>query len=149
MENKPTISGDEPYYPTFTDLKYNEQFQTTDGITIRQKFAADIQLSPDEPSINQAKLLMKTDAPSGLEENQAWWTEAEAKLRVQKADALIKALNQPAPFDPYKKETKRVLATAVLIIDHKMKDNEAFTISNGTIVTKEEVINDLTKQIGL
>lgn len=63
----------------------------------RELIAAHIDVSKDMETWSVAffKELMGTDIPTAKIDNVKWWAEAEAKLRVIKADALIVELSKP------------------------------------------------------
>ena len=66
-------------------------------ITKREYFAAmrrPAEGEEDSLSVSYAKAIMKSDVPSGILDNIKWWAEAEERLAVIRADALINALNQ-------------------------------------------------------
>ena len=74
----------------------------TGGMSLRDYFAANMQLDPDEPSPYQAKCLMEEappqwppyDTTTDYEQCRKcldWWATAQAKLRYLKADAMLAA----------------------------------------------------------
>ena len=102
------LTGNEPYFPFFeTNANgYGQavalEFQSGNniylpyqqGVTIRQQFASNEKLNPEDLSLYVAKTIMESDPPQVASENLKWWITAEMKYRVMKADALIKALNE-------------------------------------------------------
>lgn len=69
------------------------------GLTKREWMAAHVDVSNEmvNSSIAFIEALMGKQPPSSHLENFAYWNEAEAKLRVMKADALIAELSKPQP----------------------------------------------------
>lgn len=66
------------------------------GLSKREYFAA-MRKPPEHESVITkmvAEAVMGTPAPSGVLENIKWWIEAEEKIAVMHADALINALNE-------------------------------------------------------
>lgn len=66
------------------------------GLTKREWMAAHINVSNEmeNSSIAFISELMGKQPPAGTMENRAYWNEAEAKLRVMKADALLAELSK-------------------------------------------------------
>lgn len=66
------------------------------GVTKREWMAAHINVSNEmeNSSIAFISELMGKQPPAGTMENHAYWNEAEAKLRVMKADALLAELSK-------------------------------------------------------
>lgn len=67
------------------------------GLTKREYFAALRRPQEGESALTPrvAEIIMGSKAPEGFSmETILWWIEAEEKLAVLHADALIKALNQ-------------------------------------------------------
>lgn len=63
------------------------------GLTKREYFASNITVNIDDYGYEVAKQFMDSEVPKDRLENLKWWMEAEARMKVLKADALIKALN--------------------------------------------------------
>lgn len=83
-------NGEDRVYPLGTGNGY-------DTLTKREYFAA--MRGPQEGSSaiskTWAEVIMGTDMPTEMNiETVRWWVEAEERLSVIHADALIKALNQ-------------------------------------------------------
>ena len=89
----PTISG-----PDLT-VSYPEHVR---GMTLLDWFAGQIQFSPDEPSVYEAKAVMKEEPPTWppfgtsveydqMEKCVLWWAKARARLRMIEADAMLAA----------------------------------------------------------
>jgi hypothetical protein len=99
MTNKP-ITGDEQYFPVIIPNTV-DSYEPQSGITIRQHFAENMQIDPQDTRLKGwASHLMGRDIPSndsGATEKLQFWIDYEMKLRVMRADALIKALNEPQP----------------------------------------------------
>jgi len=71
-----------------------EDFPT--GLTKREWMVAHINVTNEmeNSSLTFIAELMGKQPPSGIMENHAYWNEAEAKLRVMKADALLAELSK-------------------------------------------------------
>jgi hypothetical protein len=69
------------------------------GVTKREWMAAHVNVSNEMENscITFITELMGKQPPSGSMANHVYWTEAEAKLRVMKADALLAELSKPQP----------------------------------------------------
>lgn len=69
------------------------------GLSKREYLAALIDVSKDIDghSVDFIKALVGRDIPKTHLENLKFWAEAEAKLRVIKADALLLELSKPQP----------------------------------------------------
>lgn len=78
------------------------------GMTLRDWFAGQVQFAPDEPSVFQAKAVMKEGPPSWppfsesndyerMETCIRWWATARARLRLIEADAMLAARKEPQP----------------------------------------------------
>jgi hypothetical protein len=69
------------------------------GLTKREYLAALIDVSKDIDghSISVIQAVVGRDIPTSPFENLMFWAEAEAKLRVIKADALLTELSKPQP----------------------------------------------------
>lgn len=78
----------DPDLPRFNrTIKYS-------GLTKREYFASKVTVQNDE-LIDYAEIITRGLIPGGrTEETIKQWFEIEAKLKVMKADALIKALNK-------------------------------------------------------
>ncbi|WP_407522720.1 hypothetical protein PDL71_15580 [Lacibacter sp. MH-610] len=66
----------------------------TNALTKREYFAAITPITIDDIPLPIAKLIMGNKPPDETMENVLWWADAEARYKVIKADALIKALNE-------------------------------------------------------
>jgi hypothetical protein len=66
------------------------------GLTKREWMVAHIDVTNEMENSSLAFIaeLMGKQPPSGTMENHAYWNEAEAKLRVMKADALLTELSK-------------------------------------------------------
>ena len=94
--NKQTMSNNKtfPYHSAFPEVQEVPQFSShTYGLTKREYFASNITVDIDDYGYEVAKQLMDSEAPKDRLKNIKWWMEAEARMKVLKADALIKALN--------------------------------------------------------
>jgi hypothetical protein len=94
MENK-----DMPAFPVVEQTKNGDKMLldcTASGVTKREWMAALINVANEmeNSSISFIKELMGKEPPTGTMENHAYWNEAEAKLRVMKADALLTELSK-------------------------------------------------------
>lgn len=83
-----------PNESAFPEVQEVPQFNSHSyGLTKREYFACNITVNIDDYGYEMAKQLMDSESPKDRLENIKWWTEAEARMKVLKADALIKALN--------------------------------------------------------
>jgi hypothetical protein len=66
------------------------------GLTKREWMAAHINVANEVENSSLAFIaeLMGKQPPTGTMENHAYWNEAEAKLRVMKADAILAELSK-------------------------------------------------------
>lgn len=62
------------------------------GLTKREWFASLMPEGEQGISVLYAKILMGSDPPKDGTESIEWWAMAEAKYKVIRADALLKAL---------------------------------------------------------
>ena len=97
MDNKNT-----PAFPVLELKQLGDKMLldcTGAGVSKREWMAAHIDVSSEmeNSSIAFIEALMGKRPPSGHLENHAYWTEAEAKLRVMKADALLNELSTTQP----------------------------------------------------
>ena len=78
----------------FPEVQEQPQFNHHSyGLTKREYFASNLTVDIDDYGYELAKQLMDSEVPKDRVENLKWWMEAEAKIKVLKVDALIKALN--------------------------------------------------------
>jgi len=68
--------------------------QSEGGLTKREYFAAMAKYDENEFNVNSLKKIVGTEPPNDTIDNFKWWIEAEAMVKVMKADALIEALNK-------------------------------------------------------
>lgn len=97
MDNKNT-----PAFPVLELKQFGDKLLldcTGAGVSKREWMAAHIDVANEmeNSSIGFIKELMGKEPPSGILENNAYWMEAEAKLRVIKADALLNELSKTQP----------------------------------------------------
>jgi hypothetical protein len=78
-----------PAFPVTENIGIN-------GVTKREWMAAHVNVANEleNLSIGFIKELMGKEPPAGTMENHAYWNEAEAKLRVMKADAILTELSK-------------------------------------------------------
>lgn len=87
-----------PAFPV-PGLQHDESFN---GMTLHDWFAGQVQFAPDEPTVHQAKAVMKEEPPTWppfsdsndyeqMETCIRWWATARAKLRLIEADAMLAA----------------------------------------------------------
>lgn len=91
-------NGNEPAFSKAAAFSPNGAMaKSQEGLTKREYFAAMRRPQEGESAISLliARILMDSDPPKPLSiDTVKWWAEAEEKLSVIHADALIKALNE-------------------------------------------------------